>query len=96
MHIFGIRKIEIDIDIKKLVKRMKYYLELDEIDAVLVVNEFDLLELDALLDVQLLFILKGALVEELLQLLVTIVDGELLEAVDLEVLETGNVEHTDE
>ena len=72
------------------------YLELNEIDAVLVVDELDGLELDALLDVQLLLVLEGALVEELLELLVTVVNAELFEAVDLEVLETGNIEHTNE
>ena len=44
----------------------------------------------------LLLVLERALVEERPQLLVAVVDGELLKAVDLEVLEAGNVQHTNE
>ncbi len=55
----------------------------------MVVDELHLLELDGLLDVQLLLVLEDAFVEELPQLLVAVVDGELLKAVDLEVLEAG-------
>ena len=43
-----------------------------------------------------MFVLENTLVEELLELLVTVVDAELLEAVDLEVLEAGNIKHPDE
>ena len=55
-------------------------------DAVLVVDVVDLLDVEPLLLVQRLLLLEDALVEELLQLLVAVVDAELLEAIHLEVL----------
>ena len=54
-------------------------------NTILVVNESDLRNIEPLTFVQLLFVLQDTLVEELLQLLVTVVDAELLEAVHLEV-----------
>jgi len=71
-------------------------LGLNQIDAILVVDILDLLELDALLDVELLLVLKDANVEELLQLFVAVVDAKLLKTVHLEVLETSDIEHTNE
>mmetsp|Transcript_17497 Transcript_17497/g.45739 ORF Transcript_17497/g.45739 Transcript_17497/m.45739 type:complete len:350 (+) Transcript_17497:1913-2962(+) len=64
---------------------------LNHLNDILVVHVFHLFELDALLDIKLLLVLEDALIEELLQLLVTKVDGELLERVDLKVLETCDI-----
>jgi len=68
---------------------------LDDVDAVIVVEVLDLLELDALLLVNELLLLEDLLVEVALELLVTVVDAELLERVDVKVLEAGNIQHTD-
>merc|ERR1719216_842514 len=51
---------------------------------------------NALLDVLLLLHNEHVVVEELLQLLIDKVDGDLLEAVVLEDLETSNLEHSAE
>merc|ERR1711994_873420 len=58
--------------------------------------EIDHLPVDALLDVLLLLHHEHVVVEELLQLLVDKVDGDLLEAVVLENLETSDIEHSAE
>merc|ERR1719166_170389 len=54
------------------------------------------LPVNTLLDVLLLLHNEHVVVEELLELLVDKVDGDLLEAVVLEDLETGNIEHSAE
>ena len=70
---------------------------LHELDSGLEVHaEVHHLPLDALPDVLLLLQHKHVVVEELLQLLVTEVDTDLLESVELEDLETSDVQHTDE
>merc|ERR1712048_111839 len=58
--------------------------------------EVDHLPVNALLDVLLLLHHEHVVVEELLQLLVDKVDGDLLEAVVLENLETSDIEHSAE
>merc|ERR1719266_63288 len=58
--------------------------------------EVDHLPVNALLDVLLLLHHEHVVVEELLQLLVDEVDGDLLEAVVLEDLETSDIEHSAE
>jgi hypothetical protein len=72
------------------------YLGLDQITANLVVEEIDVLPLDALLVVLLLFGLERELDENLLQTLVDIVDAELLETVlakDLKAVDIENAHH---
>ena len=70
---------------------------LEEVDALGQVHaEVDGLPLDALAHVLLLLQHEHVVVEELLQLLVDKVDHELLKDVQLEDLEPGDVEHTDE
>merc|ERR1711994_830614 len=58
--------------------------------------EVDHLPVNSLLDVLLLLHNEHVVVEELLQLLVDEVDGDLLEAVVLENLETSDIEHSAE
>ena len=67
----------------------------DQIDAILIVDVDDLLDTKAFLFVEQLFFLEDALVEELLQFLVTVIDAELLKAVDREVFEARNVQYAD-
>ena len=62
----------------------------------LIINEADLLPVDALLVVLLLLHLEDVRHEELLKVLIGVVDAELLEAVDLESLEAVDVQHADE
>ena len=68
----------------------------NEVDAVLVINKGDLLPVDALLVVLLLLELEDVLVKVELELLVGVVDAKLLKRVFHKVLETKDVEHTDE
>ena len=65
------------------------------LDPHLVVDEGDFLDPQPLFLIELLLLLEDPLVEELLQLLVAVVDAELLEAVDGEVLEPGDVQDAD-
>ena len=58
----------------------------------LIINEADLLPVDALLVVLLLLHLEDVRHEELLKVLVGVVDAELLEAVRVKVLEAKDVE----
>lgn len=58
----------------------------EEVDAVLVVRVLYALHVQSLLLVELLLLLQDAVVEELLELLVAVVDAELLEGVDREEL----------
>merc|ERR1712020_115525 len=58
--------------------------------------EVDHLPVDALLNVLLLLHHEHVVVEELLELLVDEVDGDLFEAVVLENLETSDIEHSAE
>merc|ERR1719356_426666 len=68
---------------------------LKHVNALLQVHaEVNVGPVQALPDVHLLLKGEHVLVEELLQLLVDIVDADLLEAVVVEDLEAGNVEHT--
>ena len=70
---------------------------LHELDSGLQIHaEVHHLPLDALPDVLPLLQHEHVVVEELLQLLVTEVDADLLESVELEDLEASNVQHTDE
>ena len=70
---------------------------LDQVDARLQIHaEVHHLPRDALLPVLLLLQHEHVVVEELLQLLVRVVDAQLLEAVVVEDLEAGDVEHADE
>eukprot|EP00042_Codosiga_hollandica_P058624 m.886787 g.886787 ORF g.886787 m.886787 type:complete len:1258 (+) comp59913_c0_seq1:2120-5893(+) len=70
---------------------------LDEVDAGLEVEaEVNEVPVDAFLLVLLLLNVEHVVVEELLQALVGVVDEQLLERVELEDLETGNVKHTNE
>ena len=70
---------------------------LHELDGGLEVHaEVDHLPLDALAHVLLLLQHEHVVVEELLQLLVAEVDADLLEGVELEDLEAGDVQHADE
>jgi hypothetical protein len=70
---------------------------LDKVDNGLTIEtEIDEVPLDLLTHVLLLLQLEHVVVEELLKLLVSVVDAKLLEAVVLEDLETGDIEHTDE
>ena len=59
-------------------------------------SKVDKLPLDTFAFVLFLFEDEHGVVEELLQLLVGVVDAQLLERVDLENFETGDVENTDE
>ncbi len=61
----------------------------------LIVNKRDFLDSQPFFLVQLLLLFENSLIEELLKLLVAIVDAELLEAVDGEVLEAGDVQNAD-
>lgn len=70
-------------------------LGLDQINTILIVHVDNLLDSEALLLVQHLLFFENALVEELLQLLIAIVDAKLLETIDREVLEACNVQHAD-
>ncbi len=83
--------------LRLLVEQMEdaVVLGLDQIDAVLIVDVDDLLDAQTLLLVQRLLLLEDALVEELLQLLVAVVDAKLFETVDGEVLEASDVQHAD-
>ena len=67
----------------------------DQIERVLVVDEFDMLPADVLRVVLFLLQLENVADEELLQVLVGVVDAKLLETVDVEVLEAENVQHSD-
>ena len=70
---------------------------LQQVDGRLQIQpEVDELPLDAFALVFLLLQDEHGVVEELLQLLVGVVDAQLFEGVDLEDLETGDVEDTDE
>ncbi len=60
----------------------------------LIVNKGDFLDPQPFFLVQLLLLFENSLIEELLKLLVAIVDAELLEAVDGEVLEAGDVQNS--
>ena len=55
-------------------------------NAVLVINIINPLDIESFLLVEVLFVLKDSLIEELLQFLITVVDAELLKAVFLEIL----------
>ena len=61
----------------------------------LIIDEADLLPVDALLVVLLLLHLEYVLHEELLKILVGVVDAKLLERVGAKVLEAEDVEHAD-
>ena len=71
-------------------------LGLEHVNAVLVVDEGDAAQAEALALIERLLVLEYALVEELLELLVAVVDAELLVRVDGKVLEAGDVEQADE
>jgi hypothetical protein len=60
----------------------------------LIVNKGDFLDSQPFFLVQLLLLFENSLIEELLKFLVAIVDAELLEAVDGEVLEAGDVQNS--
>lgn len=70
-------------------------LDSNQVQGILIVDEFYVLPIDSLVIVLLLLQFENVLYEELLQILVGIVDAELLETVVIEVLETKNVEHSD-
>lgn len=57
----------------------------------MVVDELDMLPIDALVIIFLLLQLEYMLHEELLEILVGVVDAELLEAIVIEVLEAEDV-----
>src|SRR6218665_476122 len=67
----------------------------EEIKALGVIDELDVLPLDALSHVLLLLELEDVLVEVVVQALVRVVDAELFEAVALKILEAKDVQHTD-
>src|SRR6218665_575840 len=67
----------------------------EEIKALGVIDELDVLPLDALSHVLLLLELEDVLVEVVVQALVRVVDAELFEAVALKILEAEDVQHTD-
>lgn len=69
---------------------------LEQVDAVTVVIVLNVRNVEALVLVQVLFLFENAVVEELLQLLVTVVDAELFKGVVLEELEPSNVQNADE
>ena len=51
----------------------------------------DLLHIETLLFVKILFVFENSLVEKLLQFFIAVIDAKLLEAVGLEVLETRDI-----
>lgn len=59
----------------------------------MIVDELDVLPINALVIVLLLLQLEYMLNEELLEVLVGVIDAELLEAVVIEVLEAEDVQH---
>ena len=60
-------------------------------DAILVVEKLNLFDVEAFFFVEILLIFENSLIEKLLQFLVAVVDAKLLEAVGLEVFESGDV-----
>lgn len=73
------------VNIQKLHSLINFICNHFRTNAVLVVDELDFLDVESLLLVQTLLLLENALVEELLQLLVAVVDAELLKTVHGEV-----------
>lgn len=69
---------------------------LDELDARRIISEGDVRKLDLFRLVQLLFQGEHVVVEEAVQLLISVVNAQLLERVATEVLETENVQNTEE
>ncbi|TKR93102.1 hypothetical protein L596_007623 [Steinernema carpocapsae] len=63
--------------------------------AVLVVGVFDLGHIQTLFCVELLLLLQNPVVEELLELLVAVVNAELLERIQGEEFEAGDVQDAD-
>lgn len=67
----------------------------NQIERILIVHEFDVLPIDALVIVFLLLQFENVLHEELLQILVREIDAKLFEAVVVEILKAENVQHSD-
>mmetsp|Transcript_87204 Transcript_87204/g.262030 ORF Transcript_87204/g.262030 Transcript_87204/m.262030 type:complete len:223 (-) Transcript_87204:298-966(-) len=74
------------------VQQAHVFLLVYEVQALLIVNELDVLPLDALRFILSLLGLEDIPIELLLQPLIGVVDGQLLERIDLEIFETENVE----
>lgn len=67
----------------------------DQVQGLLIIDEFYVLPIDALQVVLFLFQLEDMSDEELLQIFVGIVDAKLFKAIDLEVLKPKDIEDTD-
>ena len=67
----------------------------EQIEAGRVVDELDVLPLDALAHVLLLFELEYVLVEVIMEVLIRVVDAELLEAVVREIFKAEDIQHAD-
>ncbi len=76
-------------------KLVKIMIILDWTRSYLIVNELDVVPVDRLVVVFLLFQLEDMLDEELLEIFVGIVDAELLEGVAVKVFEAENVQDAD-
>lgn len=65
-----------------------------QVQCILIVNKFNVLPIDALVIVFLLFQFENVLHEKLLQIFIRKIDAKLLETIVIEILETKNIQHT--